>query len=274
MTYRLIALDLDGTLLDSNLRIRNETIEALRSARARGVQAMIVTGRHHIAAYPYWYQLGLELPAICCNGAYMYDFKTRRPLANDPLTLTEARTLLNTVRRRKIYSMVYVQESMAYETKNAHLEKMLRWAAELPAHVRPRIDHVQSFEALIENAQSIWKFICAGHREELAPFVEEVRQTLGLACVWSGETRLDITRPDNSKGRRLAEWITERGISPEEVIAFGDEQNDIEMLRMAGRGIAMGNSGAEIKACADWVTGNNDSNGIAAALNRFVLTPA
>ena len=63
MTYRLVALDLDGTLLDSQLQIRTETIDALSRLRAQGIQAMIVTGRHHVAAYPYWQQLGLDLPA-------------------------------------------------------------------------------------------------------------------------------------------------------------------------------------------------------------------
>ena len=84
MTYRLIALDLDGTLLDSQLQIRPRTIEALKRAREQGVQAMIVTGRHHSAAYAYWHQLGLDLPTICCNGAYIYDLAGSRMKCNTP----------------------------------------------------------------------------------------------------------------------------------------------------------------------------------------------
>jgi hypothetical protein len=275
MKYRLVALDLDGTLLDSQLQIRSETIDALNRTRAQGVQVMIVTGRHHVAAYPYWRQLGLELPAICCNGAYLYDYRTRQPLANDPLTRQEARDLLKLVRKHGIYSMVYDRDFMAYETINKHLAAILGWSATLPDAARPRIEHVLSYEQLVEEAETIWKFTSAcDDVAAIAVFVSEVEQRLGLSCVWSGQTRLDIGHAGNSKGKRLAEWIAEHGIMREEVIAFGDEQNDTEMLRLAGMGVAMGNSGRELQACADWVTGVNDSNGIADALQRFVLTPA
>jgi Cof subfamily protein (haloacid dehalogenase superfamily) len=275
MRYRLVALDLDGTLLDSQLQIRKQTMDALSRLRAQGVQAMIVTGRHHVAAYPYWHQLGLELPAICCNGAYMHDFAAGQPLRSDPLSRDEARQLLALSRRHAIYTMVYDKDFMAYETENSHLRKILNWSATLAPALRPRIEKVASFERLIEDAETIWKFTCAGDDfPAMLAFVADIEQSLGLSCVWSGNDRLDITHAGNSKGHRLSEWIAEQGIAPAEVIAFGDHQNDIEMLRMAGMGVAMGNSQADVQACADWVTGSNDSNGIADALQRFVLTPA
>jgi Cof subfamily protein (haloacid dehalogenase superfamily) len=274
MTYRLVALDLDGTLLDSQLQIRSETFVALARLRAQGIEAMIVTGRHHVAAYPYWHQLGLSLPAICCNGAYVYDFATSRPLASDPLTRNEARALLALSRQHAVYTIVYDRDFMAYETIDGQLRKMLNWSATLAPALRPRFEKVESFERLIESSQTIWKFISAADDPAaMRAFVADVEQSLGLCCVWSGATRLDITHGGNSKGRRLAEWIADKGIAPAEVIAFGDHQNDMEMLRMAGMGVAMGNSQADVQACADWVTGSNDDNGIADALHRFVLTP-
>ena len=275
MTYRLVALDLDGTLLDSQLQIRAETMAELSRLRARGIQAMIVTGRHHVAAYPYWKQLGLDLPAICCNGAYIYDFVNDRPLAGDPLTRDQARRLLALSRQHAVFTMVYDRDAMAYETIDGQLQRMLNWAATLPPEVRPRFEKVASFERLVDSAPIIWKFISAADDATvMRTFVDAVEQELGLCCVWSGATRLDITQRGNSKGSRLAEWIAARGIAAAEVIAFGDHQNDIEMLRMAGMGVAMGNSLPDVQACADWVTGSNDGNGIADALQRFVLTPA
>lgn len=272
MTYRLVALDLDGTLLGSDLRIRDETKLALAEARARGVQVMIVTGRHHVTAYPYWHELGLDLPAICCNGAYVYDFRGQRPLAGSPLTRDEARALLKLVRQHEVSSMVYVDEAMVYEAENQYFPYLLKWSATLPPALRPRIEKTTSFERLIDEAGNIWKFASAGENKEvMCAFVAEVENQLGLVCEWSGRYRLDITHGGNSKGNRLAEWIAGQGIAREEVIAFGDQNNDFEMLRMAGMGVAMGNSGSDVQACADWVTGTNDSDGIADALRRFVL---
>lgn len=273
MKYRLVALDLDGTLLDSQLQIRSGTMKALDLVRAQGVQVMIVTGRHHVAAYPYWHRLGLELPAICCNGAYLYDYRARRPLASDPLSRDEARGLLALARKHAIRAMVYDKNFMAYEIIDAHLVKMLDWAATIPEELRPRIERVASFERLVEEAETIWKFTAAGEdRPALAAFVAEIEERLGLSCEWSAATRLDITRAGNSKGNRLLEWIAAQGIAASEVIAFGDEQNDMDMLRVVGMGVAMGNSQAEVQACADRVIGGNDSDGIADTLRRLVLT--
>lgn len=273
MKYRLVALDLDGTLLDSQLQIRSGTISALNLVRAQGVQVMIVTGRHHVAAYPYWRQLGLTLPAICCNGAYLYDYAARQPLAGDPLTRAEARSLLALARKHTIRTMVYDKDFMAYEDIDPHLRRLLDWAASLAEELRPRIERVPSYERLVEEAETIWKFTAAGEdRPALAAFVAEIERSLGLSCEWSGPTRLDITRAANSKGKRVLEWIAAQGIAPAEVIAFGDEQNDMDMLRVVGMGVAMGNSQAEVRACADRVIGVNDSDGIADTLRRYVLT--
>jgi Cof subfamily protein (haloacid dehalogenase superfamily) len=274
MKYRLLALDLDGTLLDSHLQIRRATVEALRRVRSQGVQVMIVTGRHHVAAYPYWHQLGLELPGICCNGAYLYDYRARRPLASDPLTRDEARSLLQLVRKHNIFTMVYDQDFMAYENKDPHLRRLLAWSATLPQEVRPRIDQVDSFERLLEEVTTIWKFTSACDNEPaMQAFIADIEQSLGLSCEWSGNGRLDITHAGNSKANRLAQWIAEQGIAYHEVLAIGDQQNDMEMLRAAGMGVAMGNSLAEVQSCANWVTGSNDSDGIADVLQQFVLTP-
>ena len=274
MKYRLLALDLDGTLLDSHLQIRRATVEALQRVRAQGVQVMIVTGRHHVAAYPYWHQLGLELPGICCNGAYLYDYRTRQALASDPLTRDEARNLLQLVRKHNIFTMVYDQDFMAYENKDPHLRRLLKWSATLPLEVRPRIDQVDSFERLLEEVTTIWKFTSACDNEmAMQAFIADIKQGLGLSCEWSGNGRLDITHAGNSKANRLAQWIAEHGIAYDEVLAIGDQHNDMDMLRAAGMGVAMGNSLAEVQSCANWVTGSNDSDGIADVLQQFMLTP-
>jgi Cof subfamily protein (haloacid dehalogenase superfamily) len=271
MNYRLVALDLDGTLLDNSLQIRRQTIDALRGVRKQGVQAMIVTGRHHTAAHAYWRELDLELPAICCNGAYIYDFQAGKAITGDPFTRPEARQLLSLVRAHPIDAMIYTDEAMTYERDLPHLAGMRQWSATLPEPVRPRLEQAASLDQVIDQAGMLWKFLIACEvPASLEAFMRDAG-ACGFDCVRSSRNRIDIARAGNSKGRRLSELLAQRNVLPGEIIAFGDQDNDKEMLELAGLGVAMGNSRPEVRACADWVTGTNDSDGIAEVLRRFVL---
>ena len=275
MTYRLIALDLDGTLLDSQLQIRPRTIDALQRARDQGAQVMIVTGRHHSAAYAYWHQLGLDLPAICCNGAYIYDFKTKKALTGDPFPPSEARAFLKIARAHPLHLMVYTDTAMVHEHGKPPLQEgMGDWAARLPDNLRPRLASVDAFDELIDRQAIIWKFLAVPDSAEALESLVNTARAQGFYCVCSGGNRVDIARAGNSKGQRLTEFVAQQGIAPQQVIAFGDQDNDKEMLQMAGLGVAMGNSPESVRAGADWVTGPNNGDGIADALQRFVLTTA
>jgi Cof subfamily protein (haloacid dehalogenase superfamily) len=275
LNYRLVALDLDGTLLDSALRIRRQSVEVLRRVQEKGIQAMIVTGRHHTAVHAYWRELELQLPAICCNGGYVYDFWAGRALAGDPFTHAEARALLGIVRAHPIDAMIYTDEAMVHENDMPHLAATRRWSATLPEAVRPRLVRVASLDQVIDETgpgRVLWKFLIASENSAaLASFMQDARAQ-GFDCVRSSRTRIDVARPGNSKGRRLAELLAQWNIPASEIIAFGDQDNDKEMLSLAGLGVAMGNSRPEVIACADWVTGDNDSDGVAETLRRFVLT--
>ncbi|MDR3413383.1 MAG: pyridoxal phosphatase [Formivibrio sp.] len=275
MAYRLIALDLDGTLLDSRQQIRPETIFALQQARQQGIEVIVVTGRHHIAAYPYHDQLQLSTPAICCNGTYSYDYQARRAVAANPLSKAQARLILAKIRAHNIRGIMYVDNAMAYEIADAHIEHMNKWAMALPEKVRPSITQVVSFEQLGETAEAIWKFLAIRQDDDASfqAFLAEIEAEAELTFEWSGNNRVDITQADNSKGARLAEWMAMQGIDPSEVIAFGDHRNDMSMLKMVGLSVAMGNSDEVVQSCAQWVAGTNDTDAIAETLRRFVLAP-
>lgn len=273
MKYRLIALDLDGTLLDSQLAIRPQTIAALAQACAQGIRVVLVSGRPHVAIYPYHHQLGLDTPAICCNGTCAYDFSARRALSANPLRKEQTLQLLAKARKYGVQGLLYVDDLMTYEADNPRLMRLRTWAAALPENVRPAMVPVEGFERIAEEATTIWKYLAiAQDRERFAQFVSEVESELGVQGEWSGRDRLDIVQTGNSKGARLAEWIATQGIALEEVIAFGDHRNDISMLKMVGMGVAMGNSDEVVQSHARWVAGNNDSDAIAETLQRFVLS--
>ncbi len=273
MSYRLVALDLDGTLLDSSLNIRPESVEAIATARSQGIEAMLVTGRHHVVTAPYHRQLGLATPAICCNGTYLYDFAAQRASLGNPLSRTQALLLLRRIRESGIHALMYVEDAMTFESTEPHLARMLAWVEGFPAAERPALRRITSFEDEAIHARTIWKFVLTHPtREPLRVFVAGIEREMGLACEWTDTNRVDVAQSGNSKGALLAQWLESQAIAASQIVAFGDNFNDISMLRLAGLGVAMGNSEPAVQQSADWVAGSHDSSAIADTLRRFVLT--
>ena len=271
MSIRLAVFDLDGTLLNSRMQIQQESVDAIRWAMSHGVSVMLASGRHQEAIYPYWKELGLKLPAICSNGACLFDFDQDRPIDHNPLSKSQAAGILTLVRKHQINCMLYADDYMGYESVSRHREQLRTWALSLPPEVRPGLRPVEDLGRLIETARYVWKFdTFSDHLYSLKMFAHEVLDTMGLECEWSSGSGVDVIQKGNSKGARLADWIAARGINRNEVIAFGDHYNDLSMFRVAGISVAMANAMDSVRSTADWVTGSNDQSGIADALRRFV----
>lgn len=272
MTFRVIALDLDGTLLTPQKTILPESLEALRRAREAGFKLVIVTGRHHVAIHPFYQALGLDTPAICCNGTYLYDYHAKKVISADPLRPEQAIALTDMLHTHHIHGLMYVDDAMMYETATGHVLRTQNWAQRLPENQRPVFTQVPSLKEAAQEVEAIWKFALTDiDTLKLNAFATEVEQTLGLACEWSWHDQVDVAQKGNSKGKRLAEWVASQGLSMENVVAFGDNYNDLSMLEPAGLGIAMGNADDAIKARADRVIGDNTGTSIADALYQYVL---
>jgi len=272
MSYRVIALDLDGTLLTPAKTILPQSIEALKRARQAGVKVAIVTGRHHCAIHPFYQALELDTPAICCNGTYLYDYQAEKVLAADPLDKDQALRVIEMLDAHQIHGLLYVDDAMLYQTPTGHVTRTLKWAESLPPHQRPLFIQVPDLAQAARDAQAIWKFALSHENTaELQQFATLVEAELGLACEWSWHDQVDIAQRGNSKGKRLAEWVASLGFSMQEVIAFGDNYNDLSMLEAVGLGVAMGNADEAIKARAKQVIGTNLEPGIAEVIAQQLL---
>lgn len=272
MSYRVIALDLDGTLLTPNKTILPESLEALARAQQAGVQVLIVTGRHHCAIHPFYQALQLTTPAICCNGTYLYDYQAQRVLAADPLEKSQAARVIEMLDQENIHGLLYVDDAMLYQEATGHVTRTLNWAQSLPEAQRPLFVQVPSLAQAAHDAQSIWKFALSHpDTRALQQFAERTERELGLACEWSWHDQVDIAQAGNSKGKRLAQWVADQGLSMQDVVAFGDNYNDLSMLEAAGTGVAMGNAVDEVKARANIVIGDNESTSIAEFIYRQLL---
>jgi hypothetical protein len=271
MHYRLLALDLDGTLLTNALAIRADSLHMIQALRDRGMEAIIVTGRHPVAAHAYWEQLGFSTPVIGCNGACLYDYRSRQALHDHVIRPFLAQRVVRLIRTFGIYSMIYTGEGMAFEPPLRHYDHLEAWSRTLPARLRPRFLEAGSLEAVAAGPDRIWKFATVGDDPAaLVAFEHAVAMEPGLRSERSAPNRVDVAAAGVSKGSMLVRWLHTADVAPSQVVAFGDQKNDIDMLEFAGLGIAMGNADEEVKAHAQWVTGSNEGPGIAEALGRIL----
>ena len=273
MTSRVIALDLDGTLLTPQKTLLPSSLEALKRAQEAGYQLLIVTGRHHVAIHPFYQALALDTPAICCNGTYLYDYQAKKVLASDPLPVPQALQLIDLLDEHAIHGLMYVDNAMVYERPTGHVVRTSNWALSLPEAQRPVFTQVSSLRQAAQDVEAIWKFALTDEdTTKLNTFAKHVEETLGLECEWSWHDQVDIARKGNSKGKRLTQYVESQGWSMQDAIAFGDNYNDISMLEAVGTGVAMGNAQAPVKAAADYQTADNDHDGVGLAVEKFILS--
>ncbi|MDV7021604.1 pyridoxal phosphatase [Atlantibacter subterraneus] len=272
MPYRVIALDLDGTLLTPQKTILPESLEALKRAREAGYQVLIVTGRHHVAIHPFYQALALDTPAICCNGTYLYDYHAKNVLASNPMPAVEAQQLIDVLEQHQVHGLMYVDNAMLYQLPTGHVLRTENWARSLPEHQRPVFLQVPSLRDAAQQADAIWKFALTdadlGRLHEVVAHIEE---KFGFACEWSWHDQVDVALAGNSKGNRLAQWVESQGMTMQDVVAFGDNYNDLSMLERAGLGIAMGNADQAIKDRVNTVIGLNTEPSIAEAIYQHLL---
>lgn len=202
----------------------------------------------------------------------MYDYHAKKVLEADPMPVDKALSLTSLLAEHDIHGLMYVDDAMLYERPTGHVIRTTNWAQSLPVEQRPVFTQVDSLAQAAREVQAVWKFALTDENiPKLQAFAQTVDQNLGLECEWSWHDQVDIARAGNSKGKRLAQWVAAQGLSMQDVIAFGDNYNDLSMLEAAGTGVAMGNAVEEVKARANVVIGENETTSIADFINRNLL---
>jgi hypothetical protein len=273
---RLIALDVDGTLLDSRWQVPEANRRALAAASARGIEVVLATGRRFEFARPVIDQLDGPLTLIVNNGALV---KTREGLTliRHLLPAATALRVLDATRRFRETTALVFDRTDARQVIYEHLETSDPHRVAYFVLNRAFIDAVEPLEAaLTEDPLQLMYTGPIGAMRDLAgslralPFAGEFE-----VAVTEYEARdlslVDVTCRGCSKGSTLAEWAARQGVPRESVMALGDNLNDRDMLAFAGRPVVMGNAVPELHAQGWPVTLTNDECGVAEAIHRYVL---
>jgi hypothetical protein len=283
---KLLALDLDGTLLNSSGKISDANKQAIQAAEKKGVLVTIATGRRFRDARPIALEIDLNAPVVCHNGALL---KFAVSLETVAVSLVPTETVLEIIRAGKSFggdALVscnpHTHGTMLYDTvsdENAPLKKYIVWAKRLHGNeAEESVRHVPKLEEIVPNEQVIhisFSGTCAP-MDDLQKFLEdELGDSVNiLATIYPhlDFTLLDILPPHASKAHGLQKLSEIHGISSENVMAIGDNFNDLEMLEYAGTSVVMGNASSTLLEREDFFsTVSNDESGVAVAIERFIL---
>ncbi|MBF6058109.1 MULTISPECIES: Cof-type HAD-IIB family hydrolase [Thiomicrorhabdus] len=264
---KLVVIDLDGTLLNPEHVVSEATLQALRALHRRDIQLMIATGRHFQDVYMLARQLDLPVSFITSNGARVHDhhgnllYENHIPdeLVGEILDLTSG---------YDIHRNIYQGDVWLVEEEN---EPLLA------------IHHASGFEyQLVDFAdlqhEHIDKFYFNARHDVLVPIEASLQQSLGdhLTITFTTGEYLEVMNKGVSKGKALQSKLDTRGILAQEVMAFGDGMNDIEMLELVGHPVLMANAAEAVKARLPQaaIAKSNADDGVADYLQRHLLNPA
>jgi Cof subfamily protein (haloacid dehalogenase superfamily) len=279
MAVRLIALDIDGTLLDSRWQISEANRAAIAEAARRGIEVALVTGRRYDFALPVAHKLDAPLTMIVNNGALIRSKEGHTHLRHLLPKQTAAQVLHLTSEWREGAAVIFDrprENQLMLEVLDA--DDSLRYAyysrnLQFIGLAKPLESCLTEDPIQVMLSGKVKPMRDAEAALRGASFAEEF--ALAVTCYESKDfAMIDVINPACSKGSSLAEWAALRGFAREEVMAIGDNHNDLEMLMFAGIPVVMGNSVPELKAFGWHETGTNDENGVAHAIEQFALREA
>ncbi|MBE6944033.1 MAG: HAD family phosphatase [Ruminococcaceae bacterium] len=269
---KIIAMDLDGTLLDSEKRLSEENRAALQKAADMGIEIVPTTGRIYAIIPEAVRQLPFVNYAITVNGAEVYDVKNHRVIAKNEMSWQKAAEIMTFLDGFDVVYDCY-QGGGGYMTKS-HLDKVEDYLtsdyfAEIYRKSRNPVRELKAY--LREKGQGVQKVQFCTTDQTLRTFLLEALKTkfsgvaVSTALPYNGE----VNDENGHKGGALQKLCRHLGCTMENVMTLGDGYNDITMLELAGVSVAMENAAPEVKAAAKYVTGSCDENGVAQAINKF-----
>ena len=275
---KLVALDLDGTLFDNSSRISERNLTAIRSITDKGIHVVISTGRP-FEGIPFDQIKGTGINyVITANGSGIYEISTGKCLYENAMDEELVTPILNFLLTRDIHMDAFIGGKGYTPVQCVETAQKLTVPSSIKNYIittRTRLDNILQF--IHENQLKVQKMTLNFYPAADGTLIdrETVRKFLvsnpSITTVCGGYNNLEFTRADANKGvglRKLAEIL---GVNPDATMAIGDTENDLAIIEAAGIGVAMGNATDAVKARADYVTTTNTKDGVAAAIEHFIL---
>jgi len=276
VAYRILALDLDGTILDPYGKLTASVRGAIDTARRRGLWVILCTGRRFRTALPLAQELKLSGAIVVHNGVVVKEIESGNTLSHAYLAAQDVPDVITFVRRRSS-PMIYVdtyhdhndifveRASTPHAFQRAYLDDAVgqfRTVSDLHDHVRSDVVMVSTMtdEHVVDEMRA----------EAEQHFGSRIRTHSLINKNYQGSI-LEFLSPVSGKWAALAKLAADAGITPDQIIAVGDDTNDIEMIRGAGTGVAMGNAVEAVKQAADIVVRSNAEGGVVDAIDRALL---
>ncbi|MBT9150674.1 MAG: Sugar phosphatase YidA [candidate division WS2 bacterium] len=264
LKYKLIAIDLDDTLLAADLSISPINRQAIACAVSKGVKVTISTGRMFRSTLPYVEQLKLDVPVITYQGALIKNAISKEVVLARSLPLDISLEIIEESRKHGVYVQIYIADDYFFDKRNGYNQMYYDLSGIEGKAVKRLEDFLveEPLKILIMDSPETISYLTGHYADKFKGKAE---------ITVSKSNYLEFTNIEASKGSALDYLSQLLGIKRDEVIAIGDGYNDISMIKYAGLGVAMSNAPDDVKKHADFITCSNEDNGVAYVINKFVL---
>ncbi|WP_138206829.1 Cof-type HAD-IIB family hydrolase [Haloimpatiens lingqiaonensis] len=260
MKYKLLALDMDGTLLNSESRLEKENIESIKKCLDKGVKVVLASGREFNAIKKYVDKLNITEELVTINGAVIVRAENKQIVKIHTMDKKMCKEIISKLREENISYIVFDKENSYVDKENSEFEYIREKSIAVCLNVQDCND-----------IEDITKIVGVCFTEEEKNKFNKIIKPYNVPVMQTGTYYFEIGNEDISK-KYAIEYIAKiNNIKREEVIAVGDSENDIEMIKYAGLGVAMGNAYDNVKKISDYVTDTNDNHGVSKVIEKFIL---
>lgn len=263
MKYRLIAIDLDGTLINREGIILSSSKRAIQHAIDHRIKVTLATGRMYQPSARLAQELGLSIPIICYQGALIRELCDKKVLWHKPLSVPIAREVIKQVRQTSLHLYLYVDDELYVE----EITERAQWYAQ---HNKITLNLVEDLTVFLERPPT--EIVGWGEPADIDRLITRLNTDFGadLLVTKSYPYFCEIGHPASGKGNALKYLAKLLGIEQNQTVAIGDSPNDISMLQWAGLGIAVGTAPEEVTAAADWVVDAGTGDSFALAVEKLL----